>query len=182
MNRKELAARAAELLRERDVRKPVKIKKHVFTVSDADGNCANFAVKRGDKLVLYSVDDVLNILDACVEVTRNALQNGDEVSLKGFGTLGLHKRAARATKRPDTGEWCEVPEHYVPKFYFGNDLRMAARVYELSIPEREMTEKLHTLEGKPPENMDEWNEPFVPHTDELGQDPGPTDSLDDLEW
>ncbi len=146
MNKKELAAKAAELLRERDVRKPVKIKKHMFTVSDTDGNCANFAVKRGDKMVLYSVDDAVNIIDACLEIVKSALQEGEEVSIKGFGTLGIHKRAARATKRPDTGEWCTVPERYVPKFYFGNDLRMAARVFELSEPEREMAEKLHTLD------------------------------------
>jgi nucleoid DNA-binding protein len=148
MNKKELAAKAADLLREQDIRKPVKIKKHVFTVSDADGNCANFAVKRGDKMVLYSVDDVVNIIDACLEITRRAIQDGEEIAIKGFGTLGVQKRAARATKRPDTGEWCTVPERYVPKFYFGNELRVAARVFELSIPEREMAEKLHSLEGE----------------------------------
>lgn len=151
MNRKELAAKAAELLREQDIRKPVKIKKHVFTVSDADGNCANFAVKRGDKMVQYSVDDALNIIDACMEVVRQAIQNGEEITLKGFGTLCVQKRTKRAAKHPGTGEWCTVPERYVPKFYFGNDLRVAARVYELSLPEKEMAEKLHTLNERPEE-------------------------------
>ena len=47
-----------------------------------------------------------------------------------------------------------MPERYVPKFYFGNDLRVAARVYELSLPEKEMAEKLHTLNERPEEEDD----------------------------
>ena len=170
MNKKELAAKAAELLRERDVRKPVKIKKHVFTVSDTEGNCANFAVKRGDKMVLYSVDDAVNIIDACIEIIKSALQEGEEVSIKGFGTLGVHKRAARATKRPDTGEWCTVPERYVPKFYCGNDLRVAARIFELSTPEREMTKKLHELEERNDEQIGKASTPDM--TDDVPADLG----------
>lgn len=148
MNKKELAAKTAELLRKNDIRKPVKIKKHVFTVTDQDGSEANFTVKRADKNVLYSVDDAANIIDAFVAVVRDALQHGEEVAVKGFGTFVVEKRAARMTKHPVTGETCLVPERYVPKFYFGNDLRMAARVYELSLKDLEQAERLHSLESE----------------------------------
>lgn len=157
MNKKDLAIRAADLLRENNVRKPVKIKKHVFTVTDSDGNSANFAVKRGDKEVLYTVDDAINILDACLEAAKEALRHGDEIAIKGFGILKVHRREARAVKRPDTGEWCEAPARYVPKFQFGNELRMAAKVYELSLSDAEAAKKLHELEEQHDDELDlEW--------------------------
>lgn len=155
MNRKELSARAADLLRENDVRKPVKIKKHVFIVTDEDGNSANFNVKRADKKVLYSVDDVQNILDACVETMRSALQNGETIVIKDFGTISLHLRAARKAKRPDNGEWCDIPAHYIPKMSFAKPYRMAAKIFELNANEEDAIKKLHELAAEDSEMIDE---------------------------
>lgn len=169
MNRKELSARAAELLRENDVRKPVKIKKHVFIVTDEDGNSAHFDVKRADKKVLYSVDDVQNVLDACVETIRSALQNGETVIIKDFGTLSLQLRAARKTKRLDNGEWCEIPAHYIPKMSFAKPYRMAAKIYELNANEADAVKKLHSLAAEDSELQ------------EADQDEDIVDYLD-LEW
>ena len=132
MNKKELSSRVAEVLRLNNIRKPVSIKKHTFHITDEDGNMANFHVKQQDKNVIYTVDDALNVIDACIAVIIDALKNGEEISIKGFGSLGLHYRAARRTKEPNSGEWCEIEARYVPKFTYGNDLRMAAKLYELS--------------------------------------------------
>lgn len=132
MNKKELASRAAELLRLNDVRKPVKIKKHRFSITDEEGNVANFSVKRADKQVLYTNDDVNNIIDACITVVLESIKRGEEVNIRGFGVLGLHYRAARKTKQPGTDDWCEVAARYVPKFFYGNDLRRAAKLYNVS--------------------------------------------------
>ena len=132
MNKKELSSRVAEVLRENNVRKPISIKKHTFYITDDDGNAANFHIKQQDKNVIYTVDDALNVIDACIAVIVDALKNGEEINIKGFGNLGLHYRAARRTKEPNTGEWCVIEARYVPKFSYGNDLRMAARLYELS--------------------------------------------------
>lgn len=132
MNKKELSSRVAEVLRENNVRKPISIKKHTFHITDDDGNAANFHIKQQDKNVIYTVDDALNVIDACIAVIVDALKNGEEINIKGFGNLGLHYRAARRTKEPNTGEWCVIEARYVPKFSYGNDLRMAARLYELS--------------------------------------------------
>ena len=133
MNKKELSSRATEVLRSNNIRKPVSIKKHTFHISDEDGNAADFHIKQQDKNVIYTADDTLNVIDACIAVIVDALKNGEEINIKGFGSLGLHYRAARRTKEPNTGEWCEVEARYVPKFSYGNDLRMAARLYELSL-------------------------------------------------
>lgn len=157
MNKRDLAIRTADLLRENNIRKPVKIKKHTFTVTDSDGNAADFVVKRGDKEVLYTVDDALNIIDACLEAIKDALRHGDEIAIKGFGILRLYKRAARLVKHPDTGELCEAPARYLPKFQFGNELRMAARVYELALSDAEAAQRLHELEEQHDNELDlEW--------------------------
>ena len=141
MNKKEFASRVAEALRENNMRKPVSVKKHTFHITDDEGNSADFNIKQRDKAVLYTVDDATNVIDACLAVILDAIRKGEEINIKGFGCLGLHHRAARRTKEPNSGEWCEIEARYVPKFAYGNDLRMAARLYEVSLAERgEQTE------------------------------------------
>ena len=140
MNKKELSSRVAEVLRANNIRKPVSVKKQTFHITDEDGNTADFHIKQQDKNVLYTVDDTANVIDACIAVILDAIKNGEEISFKGFGSLGLHYRAARRTKEPNSGEWCEIEARYIPKFSYGNDLRMAARLYELSHAETEQEE------------------------------------------
>lgn len=140
MNKKELSSRVAEVLRTNNIRKPVSVKKQTFHITDEDGNTADFHIKQQDKNVLYTVDDTANVIDACIAVILDAIKNGEEISIKGFGSLGLHYRAARRTKEPNSGEWCEIEARYIPKFSYGNDLRMAARLYELSHAETEQEE------------------------------------------
>lgn len=135
MNKKELSSRVAEVLRANNVRKPVSVKKQTFHITDEEGNTADFHIKQQDKAVIYTVDDTTNVIDACIAVILDAIKNGEEISIKGFGTLGLHYRAARRTKEPISGEWCEIAARYIPKFSYGNDLRMSARLYELSLAE-----------------------------------------------
>lgn len=132
MNKKELSSRVAEVLRANNIRKPVSVKKQTFHITDEEGNTADFHIKQQDKNVIYTVDDTMNVIDACLAVIIDAIKNGEEISIKGFGNLGLHYRAARRTKEPISGEWIEIEARYVPKFSYGNDLRMAARLYELS--------------------------------------------------
>ena len=140
MNKKELSSRVAEVLRANNIRKPVSVKKQTFHITDEDGNTADFHIKQQDKNVLYTVDDTANVIDACIAVILDAIKNGEEISIKGFGSLGLHYRAARRTKEPNSGEWCEIEARYITKFSYGNDLRMAARLYELSHTETEQEE------------------------------------------
>ena len=135
MTRKELISYTTSVLRDNDIRKPVKLPKQTFHISDDEGNQKDFIVRKSDKNVIYTVNDVENILDALVAVVTDAIKRGDSVSIQGFGSLGVHKRAARATKIPETDTWVEVPARYVPKFKFGNDLRMAAKMYEMSLDE-----------------------------------------------
>lgn len=137
MNKKEFATRVTEVLRENDTRKPISANKHVFHISDNDGNNADFIVKQKNKSVIYTIEDTTNIIDACLAVIEDALKNGEEINIHGYGCLGLHYRAARTTIDPYYGELCEVEARYIPKFTYGKTLRMAARLYELSLKEAE---------------------------------------------
>lgn len=132
MFKEEFIGRVTDILRENDTRKPVSVKKQVFHITDDNGNTADFNVRQQDKRVIYTVEDTRNIIDACIAVITDALQHGEDISFKGFGNIGVHYRAARRTKDPIAGEWCEVDARYVPKFTPGRSLKMAARLYELS--------------------------------------------------
>lgn len=133
MNRKEFVRRVATVLRENDIRKPVSSHKQVLHISDDDGNTSDFVIKKTDKGVLFTYDDVESIIDTCISVIEDAIKHGEHISIRGFGTLALHYRKARRTKHPDTGEDIEVSERYIPKFTYGNDLRMCAKIFELSL-------------------------------------------------
>ena len=142
MNRKELVRRVASVMRENNVRKPVSSPKHVFHISDDDGNTKDFVIRKTDKNVLFTADDVEAIVDACLFVIEDAMKRGEPVSIRGFGTLGLKYRKPRATKKLGTDEWVDIDARYIPKFTFGNDLRMCAKVYELSLQDNVLSEPL----------------------------------------
>lgn len=136
MNRRDFIRAAASKLREDGIKKEVSIPKQVFTISDGDGNSKQFSVKGRDKEVIYTNEDVDRILSACEAVAKECLKQGEYVKFQGFGCLGLNYRKPRMTKSMIDGEEIVIPGKYVPKFTFGNDLRMCARVYEMSLKDR----------------------------------------------
>lgn len=133
MKKLDLARRVNEILRENNIRKSIRTPKHYFYISDDDGRTRQFVVKETEKSVIYTEKDVLAIIDACINAIMESLKRGEEINIKGFGTLGLKYRQPRKTKRPGTEEWIDIEGRYIPKFTFGNQLRMCAKVYEVSI-------------------------------------------------
>lgn len=136
MNKKDFIRCVSDLLRTNDIKKPVSIPKQVFHISDNEGNSKDFTIKKTDKSVLYTRDDVAAIVDACLYVIQDSLKRGEPVSFHGFGTLGLNYRKPRATKCVGTEENVVIEGRYVPKFSFGKDLRMCAKIYELSLSDK----------------------------------------------
>jgi len=136
MDKKNFVRSVAEVMHTNGVKKPVSIPKQVFHISDDDGNSKDFTVKTRDKTVYFTVNDVAAVVDACVYVIMDALKRGDYVNFSGFGRLGLNYRKPRKTKQFGTGEEVEIKGRYVPKFSFGNDLRMCAKMYELSLSDK----------------------------------------------
>lgn len=78
MNKKELISRVAEVLRSNNIKKPVSTPKQVFHISDDEGNHKDFVVRKTDKSILYNVNDVGVILEACLSVVE------DSAVLKGI--------------------------------------------------------------------------------------------------
>ena len=130
-----LARNVCAMLKENDVRKTMNTTRHVLHISDNDGNQTDFVLKRQDSAVPFQIDDIHVILKYCVRAIENALQNGENINVRGFGKLEVKYREARRTKDIETGEWIDVAGRYVPKFTYGTDLRTVARLYEISLTE-----------------------------------------------
>ena len=62
-------------------------------------------------------------LDAAMEAVKKALKKGDMVTLVGFGTFYVGKRAARTGRNPRTGTAIKIKAAKVPKFRAGKALK-----------------------------------------------------------
>ena len=66
-------------------------------------------------------------VDAFFDTVRDALANGERVTLAGFGTFSTRDRAARKGRNPRTGESMEIAASRSPAFKAGKALRDAVR-------------------------------------------------------
>ena len=64
-------------------------------------------------------------LDAIILAVKTALKKGNSVSIVGFGTFAVTKRAARAGRNPRTNEAIKIKAAKVPKFRPGKGLKDA---------------------------------------------------------
>ncbi len=62
-------------------------------------------------------------VDATIAAVKTALKKGGSVSLVGFGTFYVGKRAARTGRNPQTGASIKIKAAKVPKFRPGKNLR-----------------------------------------------------------
>lgn len=61
-------------------------------------------------------------LDSFMGATSTALKKGDKVTLVGFGTWNVKKRAARKGRNPQTGKIINIAAKKVVRFKPGTDL------------------------------------------------------------
>ena len=66
-------------------------------------------------------------LDGALEAVKDALQKGDMVTLVGFGTFYVGKRAARNGRNPRTGKTIKIAAASLPKFRAGKSLKDAVQ-------------------------------------------------------
>jgi DNA-binding protein HU-beta len=69
--------------------------------------------------------DAGRALDGLVSAVTKALKKGDTVSLVGFGTFSVRKRAARTGRNPRTGETIKIKASKNPAFKAGKALKDA---------------------------------------------------------
>ena len=64
-------------------------------------------------------------VDGMFEVIGEALANGEDVRIPGFGTFGTRARPACTARNPRTGESMEIAASTAPTFKAGKPLRDA---------------------------------------------------------
>jgi DNA-binding protein HU-beta len=79
---------------------------------------ASHDLSRKDAVAVYRT-----FFDAEDGLFAKALKKGDKVSLTGFGTFGLRKRAARMGRNPQTGEKVKIAASKAPAFKAGASLK-----------------------------------------------------------
>jgi len=72
--------------------------------------------------------DAAAAVDAVLDVVKDALQRGEDVTFTGFGKFSVQNRKARTGVNPrNPGEKVHIPESKVPKFSAGSQLKAAVR-------------------------------------------------------
>ncbi|WP_027947725.1 HU family DNA-binding protein [Litchfieldella anticariensis] len=66
-------------------------------------------------------------LDAVTSSVTKALQQGDTVSLIGFGTFQVNQRSPRTGRNPQTGAAIKIPASNYPTFKAGKGLKDAVK-------------------------------------------------------
>lgn len=88
-------------------------------------------MNKGDLIEVVADDaglskaDATRAVDAVLAAVTKALRTGKQVSLVGFGTFAVKKRAARTGRNPRTGETIQINASKVPGFKAGKALKDA---------------------------------------------------------
>ncbi|MCE3002637.1 MAG: HU family DNA-binding protein [Xanthomonadaceae bacterium] len=72
-----------------------------------------------------SKTDAAKALDAVISVIEKTLKKGEQVTIVGFGTFAVRKRAARTGRNPRTGATIKIKASKVPAFKAGKALKDA---------------------------------------------------------
>ncbi len=75
-------------------------------------------------LTKRAAEDALNAL---LDMVSEQLAKGNKVTLTGFGTFLVRKRAARMGRNPQTGEPIHIPAQETPAFRAGSALKDAVK-------------------------------------------------------
>ncbi|MCP1335589.1 HU family DNA-binding protein [Futiania mangrovi] len=69
--------------------------------------------------------DAAKAVDAVFDAITDALKQGDEVRLVGFGSFAVAAREAKQGRNPQTGATITIPASKQPKFKAGKGLKDA---------------------------------------------------------
>lgn len=77
-------------------------------------------VERNSMLTRKESEMIINIV---FDSMSEALQSGDKVEIRGFGSFTVRERGAREARNPKSGEIVDIPAKKVPFFKTGKELR-----------------------------------------------------------
>ncbi|MDR5694991.1 MAG: HU family DNA-binding protein [Armatimonadota bacterium] len=69
----------------------------------------------------------LEAVNAVIDTITGSLKRGEKVTLVGFGTFSVRRRAAREGRNPQTGQKIRIPAKKVPAFTAGKELKAAVK-------------------------------------------------------
>ncbi len=87
-------------------------------------NKAEFVAAVSDAAGLTKVEGA-RAVEAVIETVKKTLKKGDTISLVGFGTFIVRKRAARTGRNPRTGAQIKIKASKNPSFKAGKALKDA---------------------------------------------------------
>jgi DNA-binding protein HU-beta len=67
--------------------------------------------------------DVAVIVDGFLDAVKDAMKEGKNIEIRGFGTFKIKARKARKARNPRTGEEVPVPDRKVPVFKPSNEFK-----------------------------------------------------------
>jgi nucleoid DNA-binding protein len=67
--------------------------------------------------------DVAVVVDSFLDAVKNAMKEGHNLEIRGFGTFKIKSRKARKARNPRTGEEVPVPDRKVPVFKPSNEFK-----------------------------------------------------------
>jgi integration host factor subunit beta len=67
--------------------------------------------------------DIDSAVKSILEHLTQALEKGERIEIRGFGSFSLHHRPQRVGRNPRTGEAVKLNAKYVPHFKPGKELR-----------------------------------------------------------
>ncbi len=88
-------------------------------------------MNKGDLIAAIAKDAELTkaqaqaAVDSFLNNIEKVLKKGNKVTLVGFGTFQVSKRAARTGRNPQTGKSIKIPAKKVPRFTPGKALKDA---------------------------------------------------------
>ncbi|CUX71448.1 MULTISPECIES: integration host factor subunit beta [Agrobacterium] len=74
--------------------------------------------------------DAENAVDAVLDEITGALERGDRVEIRGFGTFVVRHRPARSGRNPLNGNAVFVEEKWVPFFRAGKEIKDRLNIAE----------------------------------------------------
>lgn len=63
------------------------------------------------------------VVDGFIQTVINAMKEGKNIEIRGFGSFKVKKRKSRIARNPRTGEQVMVDEHFVPVFKVSKELK-----------------------------------------------------------
>jgi len=70
-----------------------------------------------------TLKDSLSLVDVMTETIVKALQNGEKVEIRGFGSFSVKSHEAREGRNPKSGEKISIAAKKTPTFKPGKELK-----------------------------------------------------------